>query len=206
MNVVRTLLVTGAVFVFALVPSAQATMVNLVPNPGFEEFGCGNAALTSICAWSPGSSSIIGPGTLKPHSGSAYLGLTGFNGMAEATSDLAYCMPIGPGRHAASFWYRTPSTGSADTNVAFVGLSVNFWTSPKCTGPAGSSELGEPPVLDSKWHEAAGDVVAPPGTASVSFGLAAWTACDACSVVSAEFDDLVVEAQPLPPVAAANAG
>jgi hypothetical protein len=192
MNVVRTFLIVAAAFALALVPSAQATMANAVPNPGFEEIDCGTSALSEICAWDAGYGSIIGRETLKPHSGNASLTLTG-RGSAEAMSDLADCMPIGPGRHAASFWYRT-------RNAGFVGFSIRFWTKPKCTGSTtSSSELGEHPLtLDNQWHVVAGDVVAPLGTVSVSFGLAIWTACDACSMVSADFDDLVLEVEPLP--------
>jgi len=192
MNVHRTFLIAAAVLVVAFVPSAQATMANAVPNPGFEEFVCGSSTLPDICAWHAGYASIIGRDPLKPHSGNASLALVGFWGTAEAMSDFADCMPIGPGRHAASFWYRTGDAG-------FVGFSVRFWTKPKCTGSRSSSELGEfPPTPDNQWHAVAGEVVAPPGTASVSFGLEIWTACDACFVVSAEFDDLMLEAEPLP--------
>jgi hypothetical protein len=194
MNVHRTFLIAAAVFVFAFVPSAQATPANAVPNPGFEELGCrsGSSVLPDICAWHAGYASIIGRDPLKPHSGNASLALVGFWGAAEAMSDPAFCMPIGPGKHAASYWYRTG-------DASFVGFSVSFWTERKCTGSGSSSELGEYPLtLDNQWHALAGEVVAPPGTASVSFGLEIWTACDACSVVSAEFDDLVLDMEPLP--------
>jgi hypothetical protein len=192
MNAHRTFLIAAAVLVFAFVPSAQATMANAVPNPGFEEFVCGSSTVPDICAWDPGYASIIRRDPLKPHSGNASLALVGLWGAAEATSDPAFCMPIGPGKHAASYWYRTG-------DASFVGFSVSFWTEPKCTGSGSSSELGEYPLtLDNQWHAVAGEVVAPPGTASVSFGLAIWAACDACSVVSADFDDLMLEVEPLP--------
>jgi hypothetical protein len=185
---------TGLALVLA--SSAQATMLNAVPNPGFEETGCtyGASALPDICAWHPGYGSMISRDTLKPHSGSASMALVGFSGTAEAMSDPAFCTPIGPGRHAASFWYRTPDTGSLDANVAFVGFSVNWWATPKCAGSAGSSELSEhPAILDNQWHEVAGEVIAPAGTASVSFGFAIWSGYDFCSFVEAEFDDVTVE-------------
>jgi hypothetical protein len=215
MNVHRTFLMAAAVLVFAFVPSAQATPANAVPNPGFEEFGCGSSVLPDICAWDPGYGSIIGRDLLKPHSGSASLALVGL-GAAEAMSDPAYCMPIGPGRRAASFWYRTPSTGSPDGmntgtpdgNVAFLGFSVRFWPSPKCSGSGSSSEqlIEYPPILDSQWHQVSGDVDAPAGTASVSFGLAIRAACGLCFVVSAEFDDLVLDREPLPVPTAEKSG
>jgi hypothetical protein len=200
MNVHRTFLSAAAVLVFGFVPSAQATPANAVPNPGFEEFVCGSSTVPDICAWDPGYGSIIGRDLTKPHSGSASLALVGFSGAAEAMSDPAFCMPIGPGRRAASFWYRTPNTGSLDGNVALLGFSVSFWPSPKCSGSGSSSEqlIEYPPILDNQWHQVSGDVVAPPGTASVSFGLAIWAACDLCFVVSAEFDDLVLDMEPLP--------
>jgi hypothetical protein len=218
MNVHRTFLMAAAVLVFALVPSAQATMANAVPNPGFEELGCGSGSsvLPDICAWHAGYGSIIGRDPMKPHSGSASLALVGFSGAAEAMSDPAYCMPIGPGRRAASFWYRTPYTGSPDGmntgipegNVAFLGFSVRFWPSPKCSGSGSSSEqlIEYPPILDNQWHQVSGDVVAPAGTASVSFGLAIRAACDLCFAVSAEFDDLVLDREPLPVPTAEKSG
>ena len=200
MNVHRTFLIAAAVLVLAFVPSAQATPANAVPNPGFEEFVCGSSTLPDICAWDPGKGSIIGRDLLKPHSGSASLALVGFSGTAEAMSDPAYCTPIGPGRHAASFWYRTPNTGSPDWNVAFLGFSVRFWTSSKCSGSSSSSALSEyKPMPDNQWHQVSGDVVAPAGTASVSFRLAIRAAAGtAVSSISAEFDDLMLEVEPLP--------
>lgn len=199
MNMQRASLI-AAVLLFAFAPSAQATIANAVPNPGFEEFACGGGALADICAWDPGDGSIIGRDPLKPHSGSASLALVSLSGAAEAMSDRAFCMPIGPGRHAASFWYRTPNTGSPEANVAFLGFSVSLWPSPKCLGSGISSELSEySPILDNQWHQVTGDVVAPAGTASVSFGLAIWAACELCFFVSAEFDDLMLEGEPLPP-------
>ena len=200
MNVHRTLLSAAAVLVFAFVPSAQATPANAVPNPGFEEFVCGSSTVPDICAWDPDYGSIIGRDLLKPHSGSASLALVGFSGAAAAMSEPDFCIPIGPGRHAASFWYRTPNTGSPDGNVAFLGFSVNFWASPKCSGSGSSSALSEyQPILDNQWHQVNGDVVAPAGTASVSFGLAIRAAAaTSVSAVSAEFDDLVLDVEPLP--------
>jgi hypothetical protein len=201
MNVHRTFLIAAAVLVFAFVPSAQATPTNAVPNPGFEEFDCGSSTLPDICAWDPGKGSIIGRDLLKPHSGTASLVLVGFSGAAAAMSEPDFCMPIGPGRHAASFWYRTPNTGSPDANVAFLGFSVSFWPSPKCSGSGSSSEqlIEYPPILDNQWHQVTGDVVAPAGTASVSFGLAIRAAAGtSVSSVSAEFDDLVLDVEPLP--------
>jgi hypothetical protein len=196
MNVHRTFLMAAAVLVLAFVPSAQATPANAVPNPGFEEFVCGSSTVPDICAWDPGYDSIIGRDLTKPHSGSASLALVGFSGAAEAMSDPASCVPIGPGRRAASFWYRTPNTGT----VTLLGFSVNFWASTKCSGSGSSFEqlIEYPPILDNQWHQVSGEVVAPPGTASVSFGLVIWTACEACSMVSAEFDDLVLDREPLP--------
>jgi hypothetical protein len=193
MNVHRTFLIAAAVLMLAFVPSAQATPANAVPNPGFEEFVCGSSTLPDICAWDPGKGSIIGRDLLKPHSGSASMALVGFSGAAEAMTEPDFCMPIGPGRHAASYWYRTG-------DASLVGFSVRFWTSPKCSGSGSSSEqlIEYPPILDNQWHQVSGDVVAPASTASVSFGLAIRTACDACFVVSAEFDDLVLDVEPLP--------
>jgi hypothetical protein len=193
MNVHRTFLIAAAVLVLAFVPSAQATPANAVPNPGFEEFVCGSSTVPDICAWDPGKGSIIGRDLLKPHSGSASLALVGFSGAAEAMTDPASCMPIGPGRRAASYWYRTG-------DASFVGFRVSFWPSSKCSGSGSSSEqlIEYPPILDNQWHQVSGEVVAPASTVSVSFGLEIRTACDACFVVSAEFDNLVLDREPLP--------
>jgi hypothetical protein len=210
MNFRKILLLATTGLALILAPSAQATMLNAVPNPGFEETGCtyGAIALPDICAWNPGYGSMISRDTRKPHSGSASMALVGFSGKAEALSDPAFCTPIGPGRHAASYWYRTPDAGSPDTNVAFalVGLNVSWWKGLKCTGSGSSSELSAyAAILDNQWHEVAGDVVAPQGTASVSFGFAIRSGCDLCRV-GAEFDDVAVEVEPLPDTTASTDG
>jgi hypothetical protein len=85
------------------------------------------------------------------------MSLVGFVGFAEAVTNPAFCVAIGPGRHAASFWYRTPDQPGSDEDVAFVAFSANFWTGPNCTGSGTTSELSaDPAVLDDAWHQVAG--------------------------------------------------
>ena len=198
MNVFRTLVTATATLVFVFVPAAQATASNVVPNAGFEQGGCGDTP--GVCDWeaSPGS---IGQDGSNPHSGNASLSLLGYSGLAGAVTDADSCVAIGAGRHAASFWYRTPDQWGTDEDVAFVGLSASFWTTPDCTGTGGATaELSEyPAILDDTWHQVVGEVVAPPGTASVSFGLSIWAGCNLCFIVFANFDDLYVEHEVSPP-------
>ena len=116
---------------------------------------------------------------------------------AQAATDPDLCMPIGPGGHAASFWYRSLFAFGDEVVVAYVDLSATFYTEPTCTGLAHSSVLSEYPAVETeKWHQVTGEVVAPPGTTSATFGLYIGFGCTICWFIEAHFDDLYVEAEP----------
>jgi hypothetical protein len=192
----RILLIATAALVLGLASSAQATTTNVVPNPGFEQAGCGDTP--ELCGWEALAGQIAQDAT-RPHSGSASMSLVGLSGFARATTDPAFCTAIGPGTYAASFWYRSLETGNPDYNVADLHLGANFYSGSGCTGSASSDALSEAtPILDDAWHEVTGHLVAPPGTASVSFEVEIFAACDLCTLVWANFDDLAVEAETTP--------
>jgi hypothetical protein len=192
----RILLIATAALVLGLASSAQATTTNAVPNPGFEQAGCGDTP--ELCGWEALAGQIA-QDTTRPHSGSASMSLVGLSGFARATTDPAFCTAIGPGTYAASFWYRSLETGNPDYNVADLHLGANFYSGSGCTGSASSDALSETtPILDDAWHEVTGHLVAPPGTASVGFEVEIFAACDLCTLVWANFDDLDVEADTTP--------
>jgi PKD domain/IPT/TIG domain len=184
-------LIAVAPLTFGLTSSARATTTNVVPNPGFEQGGCGGNT-PDICGWQPdgGSPMFLD----SPHSGSASLGLAWstdfYTGMGpvglSARTDPAFCGAIGPGVHPASFWY-----ASAD---GWVSMAAAFYQAADCTGVATSVDSLSSPGVGG-WQQVAGTVTAPPGTQSALFSLSVGTYCDyaaGCSV-SADFDDLDVE-------------
>jgi hypothetical protein len=166
---------------------AQAT-TNVVPNPGFEQGGCGSTPV--ICGW---IGDYLEQDTTNPHSGSASMSLwcnpTGCYPWAYvwASTDPAFCAVVGPGTHPASFWSRG--------GYALVSLSAVFYQGPDCTGPLAGDSFGDW-LTEAGWQELTGALVAPPGTQSALFEVSAdggecpWG--DYCYIV-ASFDDLVVE-------------
>jgi hypothetical protein len=90
--------------------TAQAG-TNVVPNPGFEQGGCGGNT-TIICGWA--ANPPISQDTTNPHSGSASMHADCGDGGCYGDSSngptgvgaSAVCAAIGPGLHPASFWYR----------------------------------------------------------------------------------------------------
>jgi hypothetical protein len=124
--------------------------------------------------------------------------------VVTANTDPTFCATIGPGTHAASFWYRTPDTGLPPSNVGSLQLSAHFFSGPDCRGVVGDdSEFATPTVIrDDAWHKVTGALVAPPTTASVTFSFYMWGDCDndfvICSDFSAHVDDIDVEAEVSP--------
>jgi hypothetical protein len=198
-----------AAAVALIFPAAAQASTNVVPNPGFEQGGCG-AGTPVICGWKlldDSSGTCGGAGactsttmyqdTANPHSGAASMSLqwgtdlsSGWGGV-EADTDPAFCAPIGPGGHPASFWY-----GNAFTDGYYVSVSLGaaFYQTPDCTGTASGASL-EDTASGEAWKQVAGVLVAPPGTQSALFSVGVGTQCDyaaGCSV-SANFDDLDVE-------------
>jgi PKD repeat protein len=196
-----------AALALGLPPAARAA-TNVVPNPGFEQGGCGSTSV--ICGWKlmdNSSGTCVGAGactyttmyqdTANPHSGSASMSLTwatdfsdGWGGV-EAGTDPAFCTSIGPGAHSASFWYGHAST---DGYLPSVSMGAAFYQTPDCTGTASNAWLGDS-ASDAGWKQVSGVLVAPAGTQSALFLVDIGTQCDyasGCSV-AANFDDLDVE-------------
>jgi hypothetical protein len=177
---------------------AHATGLNVVPNPGFEQAGCG-ADTPAICGWTftaVNQCGGAGPCTFSSmtqdsnaHTGSASMSLfwgTDFSngyGGAEAATDPAFCAQIGPGVHPASFWYIGDSAS----------IGASFFQGADCTGAGTYASLGDGGA--SSWKQVTGVLVAPPGTQSALFSVSVGAWCDyaaGCSA-AANFDDLDVE-------------
>jgi hypothetical protein len=190
MKVLKTILIATAALALGFVSAAQASSTNAVPNPGFEQGGCGSTPV--ICGW-------LGYGmsqdTTNPHSGNASIALdcgptgcyaSGGWASLSASTDPAFCAAIGPGTHPASFWYRAPPESG-------VALGGTFFQAPDCTGPASRDYFSESAAGDDAWHEATGDLHAPPGTESALFDIGVNYLCDDFCGIWARFDDLDVE-------------
>jgi PKD repeat protein len=190
----RTLLIATAALVLGLAPSARAT--NIVPNPGFEQAGCGSTPV--ICGWLPEFGSGMSQDTYA-HSGSYSMslrcGVTGCYPSAGYASlsahiDPAACPAIGPGTHPASFWF------SGDAYVEQLGAT--FYSGPGCTGERLGADFLEGSTAGVEWQELTGTLLAPPGTQSVYLALAAIALCDDYCDFLANFDDLDLEDTVLP--------
>jgi hypothetical protein len=186
--------------VFGIAPAAQAA-VNVVPNPGFEQAGCG-ASTPVVCGWrsdSYGGSLYLDNGSFSstPHSGASSLYLAwsddNYTGMGPVGVDAQtdFCAAIGPGAHPASFWYA--NAGGAGSDV-YVSMGATFYQGTDCTGSASSDSLTSL-ASGSGWQQLSGVLAAPPGTQSALFALNLSTYCAAYQFcgVSANFDDLDVE-------------
>jgi hypothetical protein len=187
-------LLTSAAMAFAFAPSARAS-INVVPNPGFEQGGCGNAPV--VCGWElvgsdPHAFMIVD----SPRSGSAAMGL-GWSGEiggefwnwygADAETTPALCASIGAGVHPASFWFDAASDES-------VSLAATFYQATDCTGATSNDFLGES-SSGAGWQQLTGALLAPAGTQSALFSVAVsgWCANYSGCDVYARFDDLDVE-------------
>jgi len=170
-------------------PLPPPPTANVVPNGGFEQGGCGNTPV--ICGWTSGDS--MSQDTANPHSGHVSLGLGGACGFCMDTDFFSVaatstsCIPLGPGAHAASFWYR-------DVTGDEVTLDANFYEDVGCTIENGSDGLGGALPTGSGWQRATGTLHAPTYTRAVRFSVevGAWCSPD-CPVVSANFDDVSVD-------------
>lgn len=168
-------------------PAASHALTNLVPNPGFEQGGCGGSTPV-ICGWESTSGdpefAFMGQDTFNPHSGGASMALSG-SYWASASTDPAFCAAIGPGAHPASFWY------SADGGVSF---GAYFYDTADCTGTSSFRSLSA--GQSNLWQQRTGVLVAPPGTQSALFELDVSFGGGACNdpcLVGANFDDVDVE-------------
>src|SRR5262245_32655618 len=154
------LLIPLTALVLVAVPTARAS-TNVVPNPGFEQGGCGDSTPV-ICGWESTSVdprfAFMGQDTFNPHSGGASMALSGAS-WASASTDPAFCAAIGPGAHPASFWY------SADGGVS---LGAYFYDTADCTGTSSFRSLSAAPS-NLAWQQQPGAQIAPPGTLPARF-------------------------------------
>jgi len=207
-----------AVTAIALALPSLAQATNVVPNPSFEEGGCG-ARTPVVCGWEPSpGGSFLDRELSNAHSGdfSMVSGWTGETGSefgpwgGQAVTVPASCAPIGPGAHPASFWYRDAGDSSSGGPGA-VYLGATFFGQANCVrGPLASlpyAFVKEMWSTGGSWQQVAGTLVAPPGTRSAlfligvySFGCGNYTWCS----VSATFDDLDVEDTTMAPRARAQ--
>jgi chitodextrinase len=179
--------------VLGLPVAAQAT-TNVLPNPGFEQGGCGDTPV--ICGWY--GDETMSRDTTNPHSGVASIAVNcGSTGCFDFCSDdwcysaviwaNSVCVPVAPGTVPASFWYRT---GAAE--IWAVVMEMQAYQTADCTGIGqGFGRFGDYPIGDDAWHQVTGEFIAPSGTQSAVFGVRAF-GCDAC-FFEAHFDDLDVE-------------
>jgi hypothetical protein len=175
--------------VLALAPSASAQTTNVIPNPGFEQGGCGSTPV--ICGWT--SVDLMSQDPSNPHSGSASMHLEcrltgcGFDpDSGYIAADVTACVAIGPGTHPASFWYR-------DAGAAEVSLDATFYYDTACTYQVGGSDsLAETSPSGAGWQQVAGSLHAPTYTHSARFRISA--ACLAvCWPFASNFDDVTVD-------------
>jgi hypothetical protein len=179
--------------VLGLPADAQAT-TNVVPNPGFEQGGCGDMTPV-ICGWY-GQGGNMYLDTTTPHSGVAAMVLdcgntgclgSGFGDSVTGPSAWSVCAAIGPGTHPASFWYW--GAGGWDT----VELYASFYQTPDCTGTGSPDWFNERGLGGYAWRQVTGELTAPSGTQSAFFGIVVQAPCADYCFPGAIFDDLDVE-------------
>jgi chitodextrinase len=189
---IRFWLVMAIAAVVLGLPALAQAMTNVVPNPGFEQDGCGDTPI--ICGW-------VGHGnmyqdTTNPHSGSAAMVLdcgntgclgTGFGDSATGPSAWSVCAAIDAGTHPASFWYW--GAGEWDT----VELYAVFYQTPDCTGTGSPAWFNAGGLGDYAWHQVTGELNAPSGTQSAFFSMWVYAPCADYCFPGAIFDDLDVE-------------
>jgi len=190
-----------AAAVVLLVPAAAQALTNVVPNPGFEQGGCGGNTPV-MCGWaSTDPNTSMSQDTTSAHSGSASMSVScaspacdlSTGGTASVSTDPAFCAPIGPGAHQASFWY-------ANAQATQVSFGTAFYATADCTGSSSSARLAASPTAGAGWQQVTGAMAAPPGTQSALFSLQVIGGCiDACQDpppcgcgIGANFDDVYV--------------
>jgi hypothetical protein len=190
------LVIAAVVLTFPV--GAQAS-TNVVPNPGFEQGGCGGNTPV-LCGWaSTDPNTSMSQDTTNPHTGSASMSVEcaypacdfDAGAVTSVSTDPAFCAPIGPGAHQASFWFR-------DAQGA-VWLGADFYQGADCTGSSSSTKFSASPA-GSGWQQAVGALAAPLGTQSAVFWFqitGAGTGAsegDPCSCgIGANLDDVYVD-------------
>ncbi len=181
----RNPLALAAILLGIFTHSAQAA--NIVPNPSFSN-ECPPASGLP-CSWFPQGSPSIARDTTTFMSSSASLRVTTTESNLGAYSD---CMLLAPGTHAASFAYWV-----TDLSVTGVDLIAFFYPNATCAPvPSGIPVdfVSARSPFGLFWFEAAGNVTAPPGTASARLYLT--VACNlSCppTGATAHFDDVSLE-------------
>jgi hypothetical protein len=186
--------------ILVLAATATATLAlggctNRVPNHGFEVGGCDDTPV--LCGW---DGSPIMEQSPDAHSGQFSMGLgcghTGCytsGGFPSVRTHVvpAACPPIGPGKHAASVWFKS----DAET----VALYAVFYPGPSCTGEAlGADFFDGSSSGPGFWQKLNGTLLAPSGTQSAEYQLYAIQPCDDFCGFGASFDDIDVEAEVSP--------
>ena len=174
---------SAAVAVGTLVGDAGA-LTNVVPNGGFE----GSLSATCLvlpCSWN-GAGATIAKDTSTFHSGTASLRLDSpLNNTGSASST---CAPLTAGTHEVSYWYNNTS---ANIQAGSTRLEVLFFSGANCNVFLGADELFG--ASTAGWQQAAGTMLAPSGTMSVSFTV--YTSCFAAGSCSGWYDDIDFEAE-----------
>jgi PKD domain len=185
----------GAV-VLGLPVAAQAT-TNVLPNPGFEQGGCGDTPI--ICGWHGDEN--MSRDTTNAHSGTGSMAVNcGTSGCPDVVWDdgeygawtgaATDCLTFAPGTFPASFWYRTGHSAE------IVGMSMHAFQGANCTGADQTTAgwVADLAIDDNTWHQVTGNFVAPSGTVSAFFSINAVELCgDIYCFPEAHFDDLGVE-------------
>jgi hypothetical protein len=161
----------------------------VVPNPGFEQGGCGGTTLV-LCGWS--SDFALSQDTTDPHTGNASMHLecgtcyydpdTGIAWMSATTG----CVRIGPGVHTASFWYR-------DAVADQISLDARFFYDPACTNEIPSDSLAQGSPAGVGWQQVSGTLRAPIYTQSALISISLSGACATSCQLSANVDDVEID-------------
>lgn len=191
------LMVVAAVVL--VVPTAAQADPNVVSNPGFEIAVCRNTPNGTeppVCGWI--SPTEIVRDTSNARSGQSSMKVTCLGHCRGGTiiASTKTCVPISPGTHAASFWYR------AEPNEfpIGVGFRADFHGSPTCDDLPDSDVFSESAIDDGAWHQVSGHFSA--GTNGfVIFRVAGIVTCPQC-VFSVGYDDLYVDAAGTAPMPA----
>jgi len=175
-------------------PTAAQASTNVIFNPGFEQGGCSDNTPV-LCGWR--SDSSMSQDTSNPHSGSGSMHLEcgpggcyydADSGWGSVAANDTSCVAIGPGAHAASFWYR-------DAVGAQVSLHATFFAGTDCsTWELGQDSLDRPWPSGVAWQRVTGSLHAPTYTQSARFSISIDGWCEAsCSTLAANVDDVNVD-------------
>ena len=190
MSRVRFRLVVAVATVAVILPATVEADTNVVPNPGFEVTLCRNTPNGTeppVCAWL--SPMKIVRDTSNAHSGQSSMKVTCMDlctsGVVIASTRA--CVPIAPGTHAASFWYRV----EPNEFPVGVGFRADFYGSSTCGDLPEPDVFGESAIDDGDWHQVSGNLSAGVN-GFVKFNVAGTVTCERCAF-SLGFDDLYVD-------------